>query len=67
MSRSTDDPISVVGFGISSFANRVLIGHPCTVLRRQAQVHEYARTAHLLPFNLVPVVGQLVKKDVSCL
>ncbi|KAI1708796.1 solute carrier family 25 member 46 [Ditylenchus destructor] len=65
MSRSIEDPIFVVGFGISSFANRVLIGHPCTVLRRYAQVHEYARTAHLLPFNLVSVVSSLKKMYTS--
>ncbi|KAI1712032.1 SLC (SoLute Carrier) like protein [Ditylenchus destructor] len=45
------------------FANSDLIGHPCTVLR--CQVHEYARTAHLLPFNLVPVVGQHIKKRIA--
>uniref|UniRef100_A0A915ECY0 Uncharacterized protein n=1 Tax=Ditylenchus dipsaci TaxID=166011 RepID=A0A915ECY0_9BILA len=62
-SRSVDDPISAFGLGVASFTNKILIGHPCTVLRRQAQIHKDAKKSHLTPFSLIPVACQLISKD----
>ncbi|KAI6234441.1 Solute carrier family 25 member 46 [Aphelenchoides fujianensis] len=58
-----DDPLATACVGIASLINNVLIAHPCTVLRRQCQVHQHARKQHLTPFTLVPVVAKLVAKD----
>lgn len=49
-----------------SFINRMIIGHPCMVLRRQCQVHQMAKKIHLTPFTLVPSVINIITKDVSC-
>uniref|UniRef100_A0AC35GTF5 Solute carrier family 25 member 46 n=1 Tax=Panagrolaimus sp. PS1159 TaxID=55785 RepID=A0AC35GTF5_9BILA len=59
----TDDPISTLALSLSSFINKVFISHPCTVLRRQCQVHPNARRLHLTPVTLVPVVINMIKKD----
>ncbi|VDN53830.1 unnamed protein product [Dracunculus medinensis] len=42
---------------------KLLITHPCTVLRRQCQVHQFARSLHVTPFTLVPVVCNMVAAE----
>lgn len=54
----------LLNHNISSLVNNVLISHPCTVLRRQCQIHQLAYRRHLTPFTLIPVIGQIVTKDV---
>ncbi|VDN21764.1 unnamed protein product [Gongylonema pulchrum] len=46
-----------------SLVAKTLIAHPCTVLRRQCQVHQFARTLHLTPFTLIPVVCKVVSNE----
>lgn len=63
MSVKNADPLTAAAQGITSFINRILIGHPCTVLRRQCQVHNFAKKSHLTPFTLVPSVCHIITKD----
>ncbi|KAI6179485.1 Solute carrier family 25 member 46 [Aphelenchoides besseyi] len=58
-----DDALATASVGIASLINNVLIAHPCTVLRRQCQVHQHARKQHLMPFTLLPVIAKIVAKD----
>ncbi|KAH7696971.1 Protein Y40B1B.8, partial [Aphelenchoides avenae] len=58
-----DDPVATFSLAVANFVNRAVIGHPCTVLRRQCQVHQFATKLHLTPFSLVPVACYVVGKD----
>lgn len=60
---SYEDPLEGAILGIADVVTRLAIVHPCTVLRRQCQVHQDARSLHLTPFTLVPVVCNLVAND----
>ncbi|TKR94114.1 hypothetical protein L596_008444 [Steinernema carpocapsae] len=62
-SAQRNDPMATACFGLADFASKYAIAHPCTVLRRQCQVHQYARSLHLTPFTLVPTVCHLVSND----
>uniref|UniRef100_A0A0N5BWH3 Solute carrier family 25 member 46 n=1 Tax=Strongyloides papillosus TaxID=174720 RepID=A0A0N5BWH3_STREA len=42
---------------------RFLIQHPCNVIRRQCQVHQFAKSLHLQPFTLIPVICRSVSND----
>uniref|UniRef100_A0A0K0CZH6 Solute carrier family 25 member 46 n=1 Tax=Angiostrongylus cantonensis TaxID=6313 RepID=A0A0K0CZH6_ANGCA len=53
-------PMSMV---FSSVVTKLVIAHPCMVLRRQCQVHQNARSLHLTPFTLVPVVCNMVANE----
>jgi len=57
------DPISTCGLGISSLINNAIIRQPCTVLRRQCQVHPHASKMHLIPVTLLPIALNIVNKD----
>ncbi|VDM79695.1 unnamed protein product [Strongylus vulgaris] len=46
-----------------SVTTKLVIAHPCMVLRRQCQVHQNARSLHLTPFTLVPVVCNMVANE----
>ncbi|KAM3721336.1 Mitochondrial outer membrane protein [Dirofilaria immitis] len=54
------DPMTNASVGITNLVTKTLISHPCTVLRRQCQVHQFARSLHLTPFTLIPVVYKIV-------
>ncbi|CAD5209177.1 unnamed protein product [Bursaphelenchus xylophilus] len=58
-----DDPLATACLGVATVINNALITHPCTVLRRQCQVHQFARKQHLTPITLLPVVVHMVGKD----
>uniref|UniRef100_A0A0K0DS92 Solute carrier family 25 member 46 n=1 Tax=Strongyloides stercoralis TaxID=6248 RepID=A0A0K0DS92_STRER len=42
---------------------RFLIRHPCNVIRRQCQVHQFAKSLHLQPFTLLPVICRSISND----
>lgn len=44
-------------------STKLFVTHPCTVIRRQCQVHQFARSIHLTPVTLVPVVCNMVSKE----
>lgn len=46
---------------------RFLICHPCNVIRRQCQVHQFAKSLHLQPFTLIPVICRSISNDVVLL
>uniref|UniRef100_F1KYZ9 Solute carrier family 25 member 46 n=1 Tax=Ascaris suum TaxID=6253 RepID=F1KYZ9_ASCSU len=54
------DPVASVFIGLADVATKMLITHPCTVLRRQCQVHQFARCLHLTPLTLAPVVCNVI-------
>ncbi|CAD5206413.1 unnamed protein product [Bursaphelenchus okinawaensis] len=58
-----DDPLATACLGVATIVNNAFITHPCTVLRRQCQVHQFARKQHLTPITLLPVVVHMVGKD----
>uniref|UniRef100_A0A7E4UYY4 Solute carrier family 25 member 46 n=1 Tax=Panagrellus redivivus TaxID=6233 RepID=A0A7E4UYY4_PANRE len=58
-----DDAFNSVALSFTNLVNRTLIAHPCTVLRRQCQIHARARRLHLTPVTLVPVVIKMVGTD----
>ncbi|CAG9540492.1 unnamed protein product [Cercopithifilaria johnstoni] len=58
--RKSHDPMASASIGITDLVAKILISHPCTVLRRQCQVHQFARSLHLTPFTLIPVVYKIV-------
>ncbi|KHJ97064.1 hypothetical protein OESDEN_02966 [Oesophagostomum dentatum] len=60
---TTDDPLAGALLGLADVATKLVIAHPCMVLRRQCQVHQNARSLHLTPFTLVPVVCNLVTNE----
>lgn len=62
-SSSTDDPLAGALLGIADVTTKLVIAHPCTVLRRQCQVHQNARSLHLTPFTLVPVVCNMATNE----
>lgn len=47
----------------SSVITKALISHPCAVLRRQCQVHQFAGSLHLTPVTLIPVICNSVSKE----
>lgn len=53
------DPMTGVAVGFASLFAENFLSHPCTVLRRQCQVHHRSRQYHLTPFALVKVVMNL--------
>ncbi|VDK86160.1 unnamed protein product [Litomosoides sigmodontis] len=57
--RKPHDPVASASIGITDLIAKILISHPCTVLRRQCQVHQFARSLHLTPFTLIPVVYKM--------
>ncbi|VDM61157.1 unnamed protein product [Angiostrongylus costaricensis] len=52
-----------MSMAFSSVVTKLVIAHPCMVLRRQCQVHQNARSLHLTPFTLVPVVCNMVANE----
>ncbi|VDK48648.1 unnamed protein product [Anisakis simplex] len=54
------DPVASAFIGLSDVTTKMLITHPCTVLRRQCQVHQFARCLHLTPFTFAPVICNVV-------
>ncbi|VDM40179.1 unnamed protein product [Toxocara canis] len=54
------DPIASAFIGLADITTKMLITHPCTVLRRQCQVHQFARSLHLTPFTFAPVVCNVI-------
>ncbi|CAI4229886.1 unnamed protein product [Auanema sp. JU1783] len=60
---STEDPLATFLLGIADFGTKLFVTHPCTVLRRQCQVHQHARSLHLTPVTLVPVICNIVSKE----
>ncbi|KJH51623.1 hypothetical protein DICVIV_02159 [Dictyocaulus viviparus] len=46
-----------------SVTTKLVIAHPCMVLRRQCQVHQNARSLHLTPFTLVPVMCNMISNE----
>ncbi|VDK64554.1 unnamed protein product [Onchocerca ochengi] len=61
--RKPHDPMANVSIGITDLVTKILISHPCTVLRRQCQVHQFARSLHLTPFTLIPVVYKITSSE----
>ncbi|KAJ1374121.1 hypothetical protein KIN20_036728 [Parelaphostrongylus tenuis] len=62
-SSAADDPFAGALLGLADVVTRLAIAHPCMVLRRQCQVHQNARSLHLTPFTLVPVMCNLVSNE----
>ncbi|WKX89783.1 hypothetical protein Q1695_008992 [Nippostrongylus brasiliensis] len=60
---SSDDPLAGALLGLADVTTKLAIAHPCMVLRRQCQVHQHARSLHLTPFTLLPVVCNMVTKE----
>ncbi|KAE9419302.1 hypothetical protein Angca_004459, partial [Angiostrongylus cantonensis] len=60
---SADDPFAGAVLGLADVVTKLVIAHPCMVLRRQCQVHQNARSLHLTPFTLVPVVCKMVANE----
>ncbi|KAK0424548.1 hypothetical protein QR680_008719 [Steinernema hermaphroditum] len=58
-----EDPLATACFGLADAASRFLVAHPCMVLRRQCQVHQFANSLHLTPFTLAPVVCHIISKE----
>uniref|UniRef100_A0A1I8ALU2 Solute carrier family 25 member 46 n=1 Tax=Steinernema glaseri TaxID=37863 RepID=A0A1I8ALU2_9BILA len=58
-----EDPMATLCFTFADVASKYLIAHPCMVLRRQCQVHQSARSLHLTPFTLVPVVCHIISNE----
>ncbi|KAK6729396.1 hypothetical protein RB195_006445 [Necator americanus] len=58
-----DDPLAGALLGLADVTTKLVIAHPCMVLRRQCQVHQNARSLHLTPFTLVPVVCNMVANE----
>ncbi|KAL3997893.1 Mitochondrial carrier family protein [Acanthocheilonema viteae] len=58
--RKPYDPMASAFIDITDLVAKILISHPCTVLRRQCQVHQFAKSLHLTPFTLIPVVYKIV-------
>lgn len=56
-------PIANICIGVVDFVSKVAISHPCTVLRRQCQVHQSARSLHLTPFTFAPVVCNIISNE----
>uniref|UniRef100_A0A0R3RIR7 Solute carrier family 25 member 46 n=1 Tax=Elaeophora elaphi TaxID=1147741 RepID=A0A0R3RIR7_9BILA len=59
-SRKPHDSMASASISITDLVTKILISHPCTVLRRQCQVHQFARSLHLTPFTLIPVVYKII-------
>ncbi|CAD6186516.1 unnamed protein product [Caenorhabditis auriculariae] len=62
-SNSPQDPLAGALLGLSDIITKTLISHPCAVVRRQCQVHQFARSAHITPITLVPVLCNAVAKE----
>uniref|UniRef100_A0A1I7WB32 Peroxin-13 n=1 Tax=Heterorhabditis bacteriophora TaxID=37862 RepID=A0A1I7WB32_HETBA len=62
---SAEDPLAGALLGVADVITKLVIAHPCTVLRRQCQVHQFARSLHLTPVTLVPVICNMVSKEVA--
>ncbi|CAJ0592793.1 unnamed protein product [Cylicocyclus nassatus] len=58
-----EDPLAGALLGLADVTTKLAIAHPCMVLRRQCQVHQNARSLHLTPFTLVPVVCNMVSNE----
>uniref|UniRef100_A0A0N5CUB3 Solute carrier family 25 member 46 n=1 Tax=Thelazia callipaeda TaxID=103827 RepID=A0A0N5CUB3_THECL len=57
------DPLAVVTLNVTDFLTKILVTHPCTVLRRQCQVHQFAMSLHLTPFTLIPIIYKVVSSE----
>lgn len=57
------DPLATICIGVADLVTKMAIAHPCTVLRRQCQVHQFARSLHLTPFTLAPVICNMVASE----
>uniref|UniRef100_A0AC35TGS3 Solute carrier family 25 member 46 n=1 Tax=Rhabditophanes sp. KR3021 TaxID=114890 RepID=A0AC35TGS3_9BILA len=62
-SERNDVSIYSLTLGIAEATSKILITHPCSVIRRQCQLHQYAKSLHLQPFTLIPVVCRAVSND----
>ncbi|PAV68865.1 hypothetical protein WR25_16800 [Diploscapter pachys] len=64
-----DDPIVGAVISVSECVickpviTKIAISHPCAVIRRQCQVHQFARSLHITPVSLVPVIFNAVAKE----
>uniref|UniRef100_A0A915Q017 Solute carrier family 25 member 46 n=1 Tax=Setaria digitata TaxID=48799 RepID=A0A915Q017_9BILA len=63
LSQKSHDPVASASISITDLVTKILITHPCTVLRRQCQVHQFAKSLHLTPFTLIPVVYKIVSSE----
>ncbi|CAA21607.2 Solute carrier family 25 member 46 [Caenorhabditis elegans] len=61
--KATTDPLAGALLGLSDVITKSLISHPCGVLRRQCQVHQFAGSLHLTPVTLIPVICNSVAKQ----
>ncbi|CAB3408680.1 unnamed protein product [Caenorhabditis bovis] len=61
--KPANDPLAGALLGLSDVITKSLISHPCAVLRRQCQVHQFANSLHLTPVTLVPVMCNAVAKE----
>ncbi|CAJ0946157.1 unnamed protein product, partial [Mesorhabditis belari] len=59
----TEDPLASAMLGLAEMATKLFIVHPCKVLRRQCQVHQHARSIHLTPVTLMPVIFNMTSKE----
>lgn len=57
------DPLATACIGVADLITKMAITHPCTVLRRQCQVHQFARSLHLTPFTLAPVICNMIASE----
>ncbi|CAO4363482.1 unnamed protein product [Caenorhabditis nigoni] len=60
---ATTDPLAGALLGLSDVITKSLISHPCSVIRRQCQVHQNAASLHLTPVTLIPVICNSVAKE----
>ncbi|CAI2294002.1 unnamed protein product [Caenorhabditis sp. 36 PRJEB53466] len=61
--KSANDPLAGALLGLSDVITKSLISHPCAVIRRQCQVHQFAGSLHLTPVTLIPVICNSVAKE----
>ncbi|GMT28263.1 hypothetical protein PFISCL1PPCAC_19560, partial [Pristionchus fissidentatus] len=59
---NNEDPLAGLLLGVSQMVTKLAIVHPCGVIRRQCQVHQNARSLHLTPVTLVPVVCNMISQ-----
>ncbi|CAI5439032.1 unnamed protein product [Caenorhabditis angaria] len=61
--KSNNDPLAGALLGLADVITKTVISHPCSVIRRQCQVHQFANSLHLTPVTLVPVICNSVAKE----
>lgn len=59
----TINKMTTIGINAVSLICENVINHPCTVVRRQCQVHRNSKYYHLTPFTLFPIMIKLERRQ----